>query len=331
MIDSIYIEEKIAQHPRVVEICQRFPKARKTYCQRYGEIFNRKSQNFRLQKRQPALILAEKFDHFVLPAPPEYGIGGQRNYYFSHMLNCIYDCRYCFLQGMYRSAHYVLFVNFEDFITDIQNIASQYPDEEVYFFSGYDCDSMALESVTQFVKLFLPVFSKLPSNKWLELRTKSIQVNPLWQEEAIPNCVVAYSFTPNNISKALENKVPPVASRIKTMVKLQEQGWKLGIRFDPVIYHENYRDSYEELFAQIFQQIDAEKLHSVSLGSFRLPKNMFQQMERLYPDEKLFANPMVEKNGLISYQEKTHLEMMDFCSQKLTNYIPKDIFFPCYE
>ena len=30
------------------------------------------------------------------------------------MYNCIYDCRYCFLQGMYSSANFVLFVNFEE-------------------------------------------------------------------------------------------------------------------------------------------------------------------------------------------------------------------------
>ena len=60
MIDTIYIEENIQQHPRVDEICRRFPKARRIYCCRYGEVFNPKAQNFRLQKQKPALILAEK-------------------------------------------------------------------------------------------------------------------------------------------------------------------------------------------------------------------------------------------------------------------------------
>ena len=113
MIEEIYIEESLLEHPRARAILQRFPDASVTTCARYGEIFNRKAQNFRLQKIRPALILAEKFSGHVLPAPPEYAIGGDLNYYFSHMLNCIYDCRYCFLQGMYRSAHYVVFVNYE--------------------------------------------------------------------------------------------------------------------------------------------------------------------------------------------------------------------------
>ena len=115
MIDQIYVEEALLDHPRARAIMQRFPDASVTTCARYGEIFNRRAQNFRLQKISPALILAEKFSGHVLPSPPEYAIGGDLNYYFSHMLNCIYDCRYCFLQGMYQSAHYVVFVNYEDF------------------------------------------------------------------------------------------------------------------------------------------------------------------------------------------------------------------------
>lgn len=49
MIETIYIEENIQQHPRVLDICARFPKARKVSCGRYGEVFNPKAQNFRLQ------------------------------------------------------------------------------------------------------------------------------------------------------------------------------------------------------------------------------------------------------------------------------------------
>ena len=41
----------------------------------------------------------EELRKLVHPVPATYGIGGDENYYFSHMLNCLYDCRYCFLQG----------------------------------------------------------------------------------------------------------------------------------------------------------------------------------------------------------------------------------------
>ncbi len=99
MFELIYIEKEVLHHPQTQSICKRFSHIQTVICERYGEVFNRHSQNFRLQKTRPSLILARKFDHFILPTPVGYGIGGNQNFYFSHMLNCVYDCRYCFLQA----------------------------------------------------------------------------------------------------------------------------------------------------------------------------------------------------------------------------------------
>ena len=122
MFDTIYVEEAVDDHPLVRSILARFDAARVVACRHYGELFNRHKQNFRLQKSRPALVLAEKLNRRVLPIPAGYGIDGARGYYFSHLLNGLYDCRYCFLGGMFRSAHYVLFVNYEDLIHDIDAI-----------------------------------------------------------------------------------------------------------------------------------------------------------------------------------------------------------------
>lgn len=328
MIETIYIEENILEHPRVLDICARFPKARKITCTRYGEVFNPKAQNFRVQKQQPALILAEKYRRFMLKAPENYGVGAKHNYYFSHMLNCLYDCRYCFLQGMYQSANYVLFVNYEGFFTDIQRLCAETPNEPVHFFSGYDCDSLALEPVTDFVKGFLPVIRSLP-NALMELRTKSTQVRQLLASEPFERCVVAFSLTPDTIARALEHKAPPLVKRLDALNKLQTQGWPIGLRFDPIIYEDDYQTHYRDLFAQVFSQIVPETLHSVSLGVFRLPDKYFKRINKLYPEEKLFASPLESHEGMMSYKEALEEEMMTFCTEELMRYIPKEKFFPC--
>lgn len=328
MIDTLYIETAIERHPRVTAIRERFSGARVVSCDRYGEVFNPKAQNFRLQKQRPALILAEKYQKFVLPAPAGYGIGGRHNYYFSHMLNCLYDCRYCFLQGMYQSANYVLFVNYEDFQQRIREICRETPDQEVYFFSGYDCDSLAFEPVTGFAEQFLPVFAELP-NARLELRTKSTQIRSLLNREVVPQCVVAFSLSPDTIADKVEAKAPNVAKRIEAAAKLQQQGWSIGLRFDPLIYQHDYRQIYRELAEQVFSVIDADALHSVSLGVFRLPEQYFKKIHKLYPDEKLFASPLQTAEGMVSYRADLEQAMMADCSAMLREYIPEDKFFPC--
>ena len=330
MIERIYIEDDVAEHPRTKAILEQFPNAAKITCSCYTEIFNKKSQNFRLQKKQPALILANKFKKFVLATPENYGIGAKHNYYFSHMMNCIYDCRYCFLQGMYRSAHYVVFINFEDFSSAIGDVINQHANEPVHFFSGYDCDSLALEPVTGFTEYLLPMFKEHPS-ALLELRTKSTQIRSLLNRDPMNNVVVAYSFTPAEIADVLEHKTPSIKKRVDAMVKLQNAGWKLGLRFDPLIYESDYQEKYKQLFELVFNHINIDKLHSVSLGSFRLPKEFFRAIQKLYPEETLFASPLVENNGMITYQKKILDEMFTFCSDLLLNRIPKEIFFPCHE
>ena len=328
MFNTIYIEEQVANHPRTRELCARFPQAARVSCQRYGEVFNPRAQNFRLQKQQPALILASKHRHRVLAAPNGYGIGSSSNYYFSHMLNCLYDCRYCFLQGMYRSAHYVLYVNYEDFGSDIDRILADNNDTDCWFFSGYDCDSLALEPVSEFTQHFLPFFATRPTAH-LELRTKSTQIRSLLHREPLPNVVVAFSFTPGEMHRALEHRVPTVERRLDAMAQLQQAGWLTGLRFDPLIYQDNYREQYRRLFRQVFEHLDADRLHSVSLGTFRLPRAYFKNIVQLYPDEPLFAGAFAESCGMVSYPPELEQELNAFCTEELLCYIPEQLLFPC--
>ena len=328
MISTIYLEEAVRNHPRTEAMLNRFSQAVVIPCERYSEVFNPKAQNFRLQKKRPSLILAEKFKGHVLPAPTGYGIGSEHNFYFSHMLNCIYDCRYCFLQGMYRSAHYVLFVNFEDFKKGIDERLQEIPNETLYFFSGYDCDSLALDSITNFVEDFIPFFATRPKAV-LELRTKSVQIQGLLNCDAIDNCVVAYSLSPAEIAQSVEHGAPPIKQRLQAMKRLAEHGWSIGLRFDPLIHHRNFETNYRELFAAVFEVVKPEQIHSISFGPMRFPKAMFDTITNLYPKEKLFAGPMDKRGTMISYEAEVEKSMMDFCKEELMRYVPETLFFTC--
>ncbi|CAG7857195.1 hypothetical protein MCAMS1_01934 [biofilm metagenome] len=281
-----------------------------------------------MQKQKPALILAEKHKNFVLPTPKFYGIGAEKNYYFSHMLNCLYDCRYCFLQGMYQSAHYILFINYEDFQSEIREISNRNPGDDIHFFSGYDCDSLALEPVSGFAEAFLPFFAQLP-NAWLELRTKSTQIRSLINQEPLPRCIVAFSLSPADVAEKLEHKAPTLERRLDAINKLQNQGWLIGLRFDPVIYQSDYQQQYKSLFDQVFAMINLDRLHSVSLGLFRLPAAYFKKIQKLYPDEKLFASPLQQHDGMMAYRKDVEQEMMQYCTEQLLTHVPAGKYFPC--
>ena len=326
-MDTLYIEKNVRDHPRTAGIIKRYPRARIVNIERYSDVFNAPAQNFRHQKQQPALIIAHKPGRRVLPTPPGYHIGGKHNYYFSHMLNCVYDCRYCFLQGMYQSGNYVVFINADDFFADIDAITDQHSDN-VWFFSGYDCDSLALDPVTGFVDDCLNHFAT-NVKAHLELRTKSTQVRPLLGREPLSNVVVAFSLSPEAVVSAEEHGTPSLSKRLEALRNLQQAGWKIGLRLDPLLYADNFESLYGEMFDQIADTLVMNQVHSVSLGVFRLPKGFHKKLVRLYPHARLLAAPMSVRNGMVSYPQETEIRMRDFCRQRLDSLISPAQFFPC--
>ena len=327
-MDTIYIEEQVFEQKRTKTILSRYPKAEQIVIERYGEVFNSHSQNFRTQKQNPSLILAAKQNQLVHSTPTEYETGGGANYYFSHMLNCIYDCRYCFLQGMFRSANYLLFVNYEDFLAEITKLAQkhQHDVKPVWFFSGYDCDSLAYEPVTEFAKHFVPAFNEMP-NAVLELRTKSTQIRSLLEQTPLNNVVVAFSLSPHEVAEQVEAGAPNLQKRIDALQKLQEHGWRVGLRFDPIIWHQGYEQAYQSMFEQIFEQLDSDRVDSVTLGSFRLPKGFYKTMRRLYPEHWLFSGGLSEHEGMVSYTPEIETEVFNKLEAQLVNFInPQQLF-----
>ena len=322
----VYIEQEIIEYPRTQKILQRLGNVSIIECMHYGEVFNQKAQNFRIQKEKPALILAKKRNRRILPAPEGFGIDGHQSYYFSHMLNCLHDCRYCFLQGMYQSANYVLFVNYEDFMDDISILSQKNP--HITLFTGYDCDSLAYEPVSQFLHNFLTFFKGLPKTTF-ELRTKSTNIKALLNTTPSQNVIVAFSFTPEIMNQTHEIKVPNVNKRIDALEKVARQGWPIGLRFDPLIWCEHFDQHYGQLIDDIFRVVEPEQIHSVSLGLIRFPAKMYHKLIKLYPEDKLLAHPLHKRDNYFSYTSQKEDQMKKVVADKLAQYLSQDKLFSC--
>ena len=328
MIETVYCEEEVFDHPTSVRVRKALPRADWFPIRTYQELFNKRYQNFRLQKKCPELILAKKHNNFVLPVPSGFGMNTSENFYFSHMYNCLYDCKYCFLQGMYTSANFVLFVNYEDFFHSISNLNNEINGGSATFFSGYDCDSLAFDKVSGFADKALDFFSHNPDMN-LELRTKSIAVSSLLKREAISNCIIAFSLLPHKVSKVLDLKAPSVARRLHALKTLARHGWKIGLRFDPLIYCRGWEDHYSNLIADIMQDLLDNNIHSVSFGPLRFPKKMYKKISGYYPNDKFYAFPMEEKNGIVSYDSHLEVQMRRFLEKELSKYVSEEKIFQC--
>jgi spore photoproduct lyase len=212
---------------------------------------------------------------------------------------------------MYRSANYVLFINYEDFAEEIKTRIEDSPAGSI-FYSGYDCDSLAMEPVSHFCKFFMPIFASNP-DAILEIRTKSTQM----------------SFTAKQASKQFEHKVPSIEKRLDALAKLQAAGWRVALRFEPIVFCETVESDYQQLFDQVFESLDRSQIHSASIGEFRMPTDFYKSIVKLYPDEALFAKPIQITDGLAAVQQPDGYDTLAKLEAQLLSYIEPAKYYRC--
>ena len=113
------------------------------------------------------------------------------------------------------------------------------------------------------------------------------------------------------------------------MRKLAFKGWKLGLRFDPLIHGRDWKKLYRGLIEDIFSEVPVGSIHSISFGALRFPKAMFKKIYSIYPDEKLFSGPLSSQNGLIAYKSDVENEMISFCRDVISEFVSEPIMFNC--
>ncbi len=203
----------------------------------------------------------------------------------------------------------------------VARLAAERDSEPAWFFSGYDCDSLALEPVTGFAAAFLPWFESMP-NARLELRTKSTQVRGLLGRPPPDNVVVAFSFTTEPAARRLEHRVPDIDRRIEAMARLQQAGWTVALRFDPLIAHRDQPTHFAALCERIFDRVRGDRVHSTCVGAFRMPRDYFKRVHRMYPGEAAFAGGLLDRDGMVAYDESAEAAMIEAAADCLARFVP---------
>ena len=78
--------------------------------------------------------------------------------------------------------------------------------------------------------------------------------------------IVSFSLNSFNVAKRWEKRAPAPKDRIKAAGKLQDAGYTVRIRIDPIVPIENWEKSYKELIDNIFKNFEPER---ITIGSLR--------------------------------------------------------------
>lgn len=318
----IYIENEIKDDPLTKNILEKFKNSRKIYIENYKDVFNRPRQNYKVQNFSQKLILAKKHGDFIYKGSEFCEDFGQKNFYYtSSIMNCIYNCRYCYLKGLYDSSNIVIFVNIDDFIGEAQKLAEK---ESIYLCISYDSDLLSFEGITGFVSKWID-FAKKNKNVTIELRTKCPNVDTILKSDISENMILSFSILPDEIINIYEERTPILEERINAILKSIKKKNKVRLCIEPLIKVKNFKNIYGKFIDYIFSKIKSQDIREICIGCFRMSSVQFKKIEKIEPYSPVFSYMFKVENGSVSYYDEK--ELIDFVKKYIGRYIePQKIF-----
>jgi len=322
----IYIESK-AQGFNLTNKCIRnFPKAKIIEISDYKSIFNRPRQDFQTQKQSMKLILAIKKPPYIYKGTDILQDGGYKNFYYNTpMLNCLYNCSYCFLQGMYSSANIVVFVNEIDMQDAVKNeiVKRVHKEQPLMLSISYNTDLMAFENILPITKNWIQ-FAKLNLDLNLEIRTKSGLYHSIKDIESSDQIVLAWTLSPDKVVRKYELNTPPLSKRISAIKLALKDGWKVRLCFDPILYYNNWENDYLELFNKVKSSLNLDQVLDITVGTFRMSNDYFNRIRKSKPNSGLFYQNYKNENGIVSIDSKKKNSIFKLVSDNFSNYLPQN-------
>ena len=316
----IYVEERVSDYPKGREILEKLQRENLIYIKHYKDVFDRKRQDAALQREHRALILAVRDGNRIFEGAPVCQSFGNKNFYYaSSMMNCPFDCEYCYLRGMYPSSNMVVFVNLEDYKRDVEKKLKEGP---MYVCASYDTDLIAMNGLTGHVD-FWKEMALAHEDLLVELRTKAAPEIT----DNISNIIYAFTLSPEEVVAKYEKNTAPVSARIRAASSAIAYGAKVRLCFDPIIKIPGYEDAYKKLIEDAAKEIDFAKLTDVSVGTFRISSDYLGKMRKAYPDSEVAWYPYAIEDGVAQYEPETDKKMQEYVTGLLEEHIGREKIF----
>jgi spore photoproduct lyase len=247
------------------------------------------------------------------------------------VVNCPVDCSYCILQGYLNNPAITIHVNIEEMFAQVERKLSGDPQRIFRLGTGELGDSLALDGMTRFSTTLVPFFAE-KENVIFELKTKTDEVDNLLGLVHGGKTVVSWSINPQKVIAAEERSASTLEERLVAAERCQQQGYPVGIHFDPLIYYPEWKRDYRGLIEKVFERIDGKGIIWVSLGGFRFPPYLKPIIRNRFPTSKILWGELFPGNdGKFRYLKSLRVEMYREVVRCLRDYEPNLFIYLCME
>lgn len=295
--EVLYIERAAAGYPHGRKLLAGFRGQPIVWIDSYTEVFSRPGQDFQAQKRAPGLVAGVADGPLLYEAPARVcGAGGLPVFYNDQLRNCVYNCDYCFLQGMHASGHTLVFVNSADY----HAAASRRSQAGAFWLSvSYLTDIMAFESILPLASEWINFAAGQPGVT-LEIRTKG-ETPDLLRFTPVENVVLIWSLSPSSIASRYERGCASLPNRLIAARSAIDRGWRVRIAVDPVLLHPDWRSEYERMLDSAAATLPAGAVEGATYGVFRVGASFMARMAAARADSPILHHPFQKNRSLVTY------------------------------
>lgn len=278
------------------------------------------------------LYLTKNRGKFFKPCP------GTRTYHCCdyQVLNigmgCPMDCVYCILQAYLNNPWISFFVNIGDLFSELDQALVSSGHGFYRIGTGEFADSLALDSLTALSR-YLVTYMSRQKHAVLELKTKSASIGNLENLDHQGRTVVSWSLNSSRIMAAEEIRTATLDERLHAAARCADWGYRLAFHFDPIIFHEGWRQGYKKTIQTLFARVPAERVAWISLGALRYLPALKGIATNRFPASRFFYEEFIDGlDGKSRYFRSRRVSMYKYLVDELAKYVsPNTCVYFCME
>ncbi len=263
----------------------------------------------KLQAERGVLLLRNRTSSFIEQF--QHPIGRCSKFYkLTAYNNCNFWCEYCYLYLTFRtmpiSTH---FVNYDKMFKEIIKFdKAKIPDVLRVLNLGELCDPLAVEDITGFAEELIPFVAEETQKTRLLFLTKSDRIDSLLDLNHKNKSIMSFSVNTNMVYQQLEHRTASPEERLKAAGKLQQAGYEIRLRIDPVILYSTWKKDYIDLVEKIFSYVKPER---ITIGEYRPSKGLASHISSRFPESPLLKinSGLISEGTKLRYPDEHRLAM----------------------
>ncbi len=240
-------------------------------------------------------------------------------------LGCTLGCSYCIMKSYLNFSPLTVYADPTPSIHRIRDLAKQYPHRSLRIGTGETGDSLLLDPLFHLSGYLIEGVADLP-NVYLELKTKTAQVDHLLDIPKKGNTIIAFSLNAKKIQEEEEGTSASIEDRIAAARKASEAGYDLAFHFDPIVRFPGWEEEYSKTI-HFLRQVPPERVRWISLGTLRFTGAL---RDRLEDRPYLFDEFVLCRDGKYRYLQPIRIQMYRWFLEKLSSITDAPIYL-CME